>query len=110
MIVVGDAAQVPGEVHGPPFSARRRREPGRVAELSGQLADHGDPVAVGGQDPLIPRAGYPAHLRLGRLVLLLRCTVPPCRPARQPVREASGSASVPELRPADKPYARRKMR
>ena len=79
----------------------------RVAELSGQLADHRDPVAVGGQDP---RAGYPAHLRLGRLVLvlLLRCTVPPLPATRQPVREASGAASVPELRLADKPYAIRK--
>jgi len=103
VIVVGDATQVPGEVHGPPFGARRRREPGCVAELSGQLADHGDPVAVAGQDP---RAGYPAHLRLGRLVLLLlRCTVPSLPATRQPVREASGAASVPELRAANKPYA-----
>jgi hypothetical protein len=41
-------------------------------------------------------------------VLLLRCTVPPLPTARQPVREAFGSASVPELRLADKPYAIRK--
>jgi hypothetical protein len=41
-------------------------------------------------------------------VLLLRCTVPPLPATRQPVREASGSASVPELRLADKPYAIRK--
>ena len=104
VIVVGDAAQVPGEIGGPPFGARRRREPGRVRELSGQLADHRHPVAVGGQDPLSPHAGYPAHLGLGRLVLL-RCTVPPCRGLRQPVREASGAASVPELRAANKSYA-----
>jgi hypothetical protein len=108
VIVVGDAAQVPGEIGGPPFGARRRREPGRVGELSGQFADHHDPVAVSGQDP---RAGCLAHLRLGRLVLLLlRCTVPPCRGLRQPVHEAFGAASVPELRAANKPYARRKMR
>ena len=67
-----------GQVTGPPFGARRRREPGRLGELSGQLADHRDPVAVGGQDA---RAGYPAHLSLDRLVLL-RFTVP--LPAGQP--------------------------
>ena len=90
VVVVGDAAQVPGEVHGPPLGARRAREPGRIGELRGQLADHRDPVAVGGQEPLSPRAGYPAHRRPGRLVL--RFTVPsPCRPPRQPVREPRGS-------------------
>jgi hypothetical protein len=41
-------------------------------------------------------------------LLPLRCTVPPLPAIRQPVREASGSASVPELRLADKAYARRK--
>jgi len=85
VIVVGYAAQVPGQIDGPPFAARRGREPGRVGELGGQLADHRDPVTVGGQNPLNPRAGYRAHLRLGRLVLL-RCTVPPCRGLRQRVR------------------------
>ena len=40
------------------------------------------------------------------LGLLLRSTVPlPAGPSRQPVSEASGAASVPELTPADKPYA-----
>jgi hypothetical protein len=107
VVVVGDAPQVTREVHGPPLTARRRREPGRVGELSGQLADHRNPVAVGGQDA---RAGDVAHRRLRRLVLL-RFTVPlPAGHIRQPVREASGAASVPELRPADKPYARRKIR
>ena len=71
VVVIGDAAQVPGEVHGPPLGTRRGREPGRVGELGSQFADHRDPVAVGGQDP---RAGYPAHRRPGRTVL--RFTVP----------------------------------
>jgi hypothetical protein len=110
VIVVGDTSQVGGQIGGPPFGARRRREPGRLGELSGQLADHGDPVAVGGQDPLSPRAGYPAHLCLDRLVLL-RCTVPlPAGPARQPFAKPPGGDSVPELRAADNPYARRKNR
>ncbi len=72
VIVIGDAPQVAREVHGPPLGARRGREPGRVGELGGQLADHRDPVAVGGQDA---RAGCAAHLRPRRLVLL-RFTVP----------------------------------
>ena len=71
VVVVGDAPQVSREVHRPPFGARRGREPARVGELSRQLTDHRDPVAVGGQDA---RAGYAAHLCL-RLVML-RFTVP----------------------------------
>jgi len=72
VIVVGDAPQVTREIRGPPLGARRRREPGRVGEMGGQLADHRDPVAVSGQDA---RARYATHLRLRRLVLL-RFTVP----------------------------------
>ena len=85
VVVVGHASQVPREVHRPPFRAWRGREPGRVGELSGQLADHRDPVAVGGQHA---RAGCAAHVlaggddpplppreSLGGLVLL-RFTVP----------------------------------
>jgi len=110
VIVVGHAPQVAGQVSRPPFGARRRREPGRLGELSGQLADHRDPVTVGGQDPVGPRAGYPAHLSLDRL-MLLRCTVPlPAGQARQPFAKPPGGDSVPELRPADNPYARRKKR
>jgi hypothetical protein len=99
VIVVGDTSQVGGQIGGPPFGARRRRVPGRLGELSGQFADHGDPVAVGGQDPLSPRAGYPAHLCLDRLVLL-RCTVPlPAGPARQPFAKPPGETACQSCEP-----------
>ena len=46
---------------------------------------------------------------ISRLVLL-RFTVPLSAGYRQPVGEATGAASVPASAPADKPYARRKIR
>jgi hypothetical protein len=110
VIVVGDAAQVPGEIGGPPFGARRRREPGRVGEMSGQLADHRDPVAVGGQDPLSSRAGYQAHLHLGRLVLLLRCTVPPCRPSGNRFAKPPGQLACQSCAPQTSSTPWEKMR
>ena len=97
VIVIGDAPQVTREVHGPPLGAWRRCEPRRVGELSGQLADHRDPVAIGSQHA---RAGYAAHLRLGRLVLL-RFTVP--LPAGYPGNRFAKPPGQPACQSCDAP-------
>src|ERR1019366_4286106 len=65
VVVVRDAPQVTRQVDRPPFGTRCRGQPGRISELTRQLADDGDTVAIGRQNP---RAGDAAHLRLRRLV------------------------------------------
>jgi hypothetical protein len=46
VVVVGHAAQMAGQVGGPPFRAWRRGTPGPDAELGRQLADDGHAVAI----------------------------------------------------------------
>ncbi len=97
VVVVGDAPQVTGQVHRPPFRTRRGGRPRRVSELRGEFTDDGHAVAVGVQYcPILLWATAALH---GSLSL-------PVGPGNRFAKP--GGASVPELRSADKAYAARK--